>query len=311
MYLKGILEFSECKGKGRVVQEFHIIDIKDDVLDHVQKIHQSICWGNSNMLDPVHVLHKFSEGEKSAMGHDYKWKSLGEKDRAGKSQEYRNRNRHKGDSFASSFTAGKPATQAAKPEYQRSKSFSEGQDTEVHAAKFTIGRCDIFIHTGDIISLKDVDGLVSPENPSVSGSGRLATAIMKVAGETYKAEHAKLQPPNGKYHRGVLVTTAGDLSYQRVFHAITTKLSDRKSPDRRELDALADLVYDVLHKADEPVLTLKFWKILRAESIAMPLLGAGNYLLYYIILKIYQDANLIVVYRTRYSSVPPLPKLLR
>ena len=276
MYLKGILEFSECKGQRRVVKEFHIIDIKDDVLDHVQKIHQSISRGKSKMLDPVHVLHKFSEGEMRATGNVNKWNQYGERNRSDKSQDNKNRNRHKCDSFASSLT-WKPAVQATKPDYHRSKSFSEGQDVEINAAQFKIGHCDIFIYTGDILALNGVDGLVSSENQSVSGSGRLASSILKAAGEKYKKEHAKLQPPNGKYCRGVLVTTAGELSYQRVFHAITIKLSDKKSPDWKDLDILANLVYAVLQKADELVITWKVWKILRPESIAIPLLGAGNY----------------------------------
>jgi hypothetical protein len=64
MYLKGILEFSSMNDRGRL-EEFHIIDIHDDVLDMVKVWHEKFKV-NPRCLECSAVLAKVTDNWKQS-----------------------------------------------------------------------------------------------------------------------------------------------------------------------------------------------------------------------------------------------------
>ncbi|KAK3098184.1 hypothetical protein FSP39_016972 [Pinctada imbricata] len=286
MYLKGILDFSGANRFGSI-KEFHIIDIKDEILDLVEECHKAF-QRNTKEIDPLCVLQKHSsKGRPRQYGSDHQGiGQSGARRRRHQARELTDRNSEPFPDNQRTDTSGNVRNEKKdnpsdrhdlRESRQEKKEKHKGSELDTGYTAFQIGQIYVYIYTGDIVQLKDIDGLVSPENQYLNGCGKLSTAIMKLAGANYQKDHKGLALPNGRPRplNDVLVTPAGNLGYARVLHAVTRQLSDKPKPSKHDLDSLEKLVYNVLRKFDKFIWMLRIWKNFVPASIAMPLLGAG------------------------------------
>jgi O-acetyl-ADP-ribose deacetylase (regulator of RNase III) len=122
---------------------------------------------------------------------------------------------------------------------------------------YRFGKSQLTLEFGDIVTT-DAHVIVSSDDAYLSMSGGVSAAIRRAGGDDIVLDAAKKIPaPLG----GVVVTTAGRLSAQYVFHAIT------RSPDERATPAA------ILRAAT--LRCMQLVDVLQVESIAFPVLGAG------------------------------------
>ncbi|KAK3106023.1 hypothetical protein FSP39_011190 [Pinctada imbricata] len=129
---------------------------------------------------------------------------------------------------------------------------------------------EVLVYTADIIRLPNVDILVTPESRSFKGEGILARKIAETAGKDYTKERRKLEG-QPRQSGEILITIAGNLKFQKIFHVIMSRFDDRGPPNDTQLNQFKTLIKDVIQRAND--LNVKKTKL---KSIAMPLLGTGH-----------------------------------
>lgn len=234
MYVKAIVDFDVKKRK--FLQEVHIVDLSDEILDLTCKACR-LYSGNARNLEPNAILKKYEE--KFTKENAFKQAKSSERDLA------QNLCRHlKNDDKRVIFEIGSGVK--------------------------------ILIYKDDLVKLKGIGTLVSAENCAFTGSGALAKSILQHAGPSYVKHHNQVRRDfkDRRLAKNTLRTLdAGKLDYRFVIHAIVNRFAE--DVDRKE-DELLDLkmtTFRVLAHGDFLCTSEKKSKNL--EKIAMPLLGAG------------------------------------
>lgn len=187
MYLNGIFKFSGANQLGSL-EEFHIIDIHDEVLDMIIEWYEK--WKiNPPCLAVDNVLTKSNSTSGAGM-------EMGNRVRRFDKQS------------------------------QEGASSSSNDSSSRSLFKNIHGKTNIHITTGSILSLKNVDAVVVSESPYFSGEGGLVKTLLKNGGEEYRTHHAMLKKNKNLQHGKVFMSLAGGkLPFEHVFHVIISRMS--------------------------------------------------------------------------------------
>jgi len=224
MYLKGILEFSSMNDCGRL-EEFHIIDIHDDVLDMVKDWHKRIKV-NPRCLEYNSVLAKVTDNWKQSKNNNRQpW---GTKE---------NNGRHvAGVRSLSGFTNS--LKDKDKGIHHRYPSKEQYNDKGQYILRRFCGKTtDILIYATDILQLKGIDVIAVSEDPSVTGQGALSTVLLDAGDKEYRKEHSKLQTRLFNCSTSeVMLTSAGhNLPFHHVLHAVIRRTGEYETMFQKKL----------------------------------------------------------------------------
>lgn len=234
MYVQAIVDFDFMKKT--FLQEVHVVDLSDEVLDLTCKAYRSFTE-DPKLIMPKAILKKYNE--KVSKENASKQAKPSEKD---PSQNFCRLLKHDNKKVIFEMGSG----------------------------------VKILIYRDDLVKLKGIGTLVSAENIAFTGSGALAKSILQHAGPSYEKNHNRVRRDlrDKRLPKGTVRTLdAGKLDYRFVINAIVSRFSE--DVDRKE-DELLDLkmtTFKVLTHAEYLCRTEKKSKNL--EKIAMPLLGAG------------------------------------
>jgi hypothetical protein len=254
MYIRALRNFSANvpSGSENKIEEFHIVDIKDDILNLIFKEYDEDRKQGGDYLEPKKVTERLGLSSKNV-------------DKAvSKSQNSVNKN--------NSFLGRSESLVSGAKKYSNKpkcilRDSADGRD------EFLVGkRLKVFIYQENIIDLKNINVLVCPEGRSGTCQGYLAQQIMaNIPKEQQRAITSLLQNPP-RHISNILQSYFGVLNYGTIFFAIIRKFPNHE-PREEDLDQLWYTTLNVLKKAD-----IKGSKNRKGDpvSVAMPLLGTGK-----------------------------------
>jgi O-acetyl-ADP-ribose deacetylase (regulator of RNase III) len=261
MYLKGILEFSSMNDRGRL-EEFHIIDIHDDVLDMVKVWHEKFK-GNPRCLEYNAVLAKVTDN----------WKQSKSNKRHHWSTEENNGRHGAGERSMSGFTnslkdKGNHHRYPSKEQYINDKG-------QYILRRFCGKTTDILIYGTDILQLKGIDVIAVSEDPNVTGHGALSRLLLDAGDKEYRKEHSNLQPFFSHSTSEVMLTSAGcKLPFHHVLHAVIRRTGEFETMFQRKLK---ETYTKILERANQLVNKSKSKKVSSTTiNLALPMIGIGK-----------------------------------
>lgn len=248
IYVNGIAKFGSKQR--RFLQEVHLVDLADDILDLSCTFYQE--WNKNKKLDIKQLLQNFAR---------------------------------KNPQYMSRAAVQQKTDRDPLSEENSSPKACEYLENSKGKLKFMIvGKVQVFIYRDNLVKAEGIDVLVSPENNAFTGSGALAQSILKAAGWQYQQQHQSIQQK--VYHSGkalmrgeIRIISAGDLKYKYVLNVVVNRLSNNRPPGKTELHEFKCMLKHVLENLDALALCnmKQSHDNFRLSSIAMPLLGAGNY----------------------------------
>jgi hypothetical protein len=261
MYLKGILEFSSMNDRGRL-EEFHIIDIHDDVLDMVKVWHEKFKV-NPHCLEYSAVLGKVTDNWKQSKSNNrHHW---GTKE---------NNGRHvAGVGSLSGFT--KSLKDNDKGNHHRYPSKEQYNDKGQYILRRCCGKTtDILIYATDILQLKGIDVIAVSEDPNVTGHGALSRVLLDAGGQVYRKEHSELQSFLFKHSTSKVMLTSGghNLPFHHVLHAVIRRTGEYETMFQRKLK---ETYTNILERANQLVNKSKSKKV-SSINLALPMIGIGK-----------------------------------
>ena len=262
MYLKGIQEFSSMNDRGRL-EEFHIIDIHDDVLDMVKGWHEKFKV-NPRCLECSAVLGKVTDN----------WKQSKSNNRHHWGTEENNGRHGAGERSMSGFTNSLKDND--KGNHHRYPSKEQCNDKGQYILKRFCGKTtDILIYATDILQLKGIDVIAVSEDPNVTGHGALSRVLLDAGGQEYRKEHSKLQSFLSHSTSKVLLTSAGHkLPFHHVLHAVIRRTGEFETMFQKKLK---ETYANILERANHLVNKSKSKKVSSTTiNLALPIFGIGK-----------------------------------
>jgi hypothetical protein len=262
MYLKGILEFSSMNDRGRL-EEFHISDIHDDVLDMVKVWHEK-CKVNPHCLEYSAVLGKVTDN----------WKQSKSNNRHHWGTEEKNGRHVAGVGSLSGLT--KSLNDNDKGNYYRYPSKEQYNDKGQYILRRFCGNTtDILIYGTDILQLKGIDVIAVSEDPNVTGHGALSRVLLDAGGQEYRKEHSKLQSFLSHSTSKVMLTSAGHkLPFHHVLHAVIRRMGEFETMFQKKLK---ETYTKILERANHLVNKSKSKKVSSTTiNLALPIFGIGK-----------------------------------
>ncbi|XP_061194322.1 uncharacterized protein LOC133202498 [Saccostrea echinata] len=249
MYLKGVFDFSKQKKFGSL-KEIHIVDLSLDVLDLIKEKYQHYLTFKK-AIDPAWLVVRYhSEGETKA-------------------------SRGNTASTQASKLSEKTKDDLNREQAPLSKS-KENKNSE-HSMKTTkIGNVCVYIYTGDLGLLSDLDVAVSSENPHFTGKGGIAANFLSKGGKKYKEEHEKLQKGAPYPLYSILTTLGYDTKFKKICHAIIVAFSKTNPLLLHHHMQYKNFIFGILNQVNNLAGQSCGRKKKSLRSIVMPLLGAGN-----------------------------------
>ncbi|CAC5395203.1 DTX [Mytilus coruscus] len=268
MYLKGIFEFSE-QNKFASLQEFHIIDINDEVLEMVEKWHKKFT-DNPRCLDVNSVCRQTGQGGNRFSG------SYGKGE---------NKGRHRSEN-ASRFSDSRKGHDKRDVKYDHGTRDDVKYDHDGHAIivskdkdKFILrfDKTDIHIYKADVLKLRNIDVIAVSEDPEISGKGALSRVLLDAGDEKYRSDHKGLRRLIGKHSTGkVLMTTAGgNFSFRHVLHAVIRRQGE--NTENMFQKSLQQTFSQILDSANKLGCPNKETRRRHGITLALPLLGTGTH----------------------------------
>ncbi|KAJ8317355.1 hypothetical protein KUTeg_005259 [Tegillarca granosa] len=265
MYIRGIMKFSS-ENPHSSIQEFHIIDIQDGMLDLVKNAHAK--WlTNKKSLKPEELLkdwkpvswpctYPHSTPKVNCKSHD---------------QGSQNKGFHH-VTYAEVAAQQTPDLCFIKEVVVKGKM----KEKKVYEFKESL---QVHVYTGNILDVKGVDAIVSTENRCFSGTGGLAKALLEKAGKKYKQEHMdiSMSRKNNPFPLNeVVMTQAGNLQYRNIFHVIVEQFSGSFAPTEYDKSNQGKAVKHVLEKI-QTIQSINFMDNKKPiKKIAMSLFGSGK-----------------------------------
>ncbi|XP_062614148.1 protein mono-ADP-ribosyltransferase PARP14-like [Saccostrea cucullata] len=251
MYLKGVFDFSKQKKFGSL-KELHIVDLSMEVLELVKEKYQHYLTFKQ-AIDPAWLVVRYHSEEETKTTQSKTTTSTQASKLSEKTQDKPNRGQ----------------ASVSKPK--------ENKNYEHPSMKSTkIGNVSVFIYTGDIGTLSDLDVAVSSENPHFTGKGGLAATFLSKGGKKYREEHEKLQKSAPYFLYSQVMTLGYDMSFKKICHAIIVGFSKTKPllfhHHRHYTNFVCGILFEVNNLAGQSFGRKKS----SIQSIVMPLLGAGN-----------------------------------
>ncbi|XP_062614141.1 uncharacterized protein LOC134275875, partial [Saccostrea cucullata] len=251
MYLKGIFDFSKQKKFGSL-KELHIVDLSMEVLELVKEKYQHYL-AFKQAIDPAWLVVRYHSEEETKTTQSKTTTSTQASKVSEKTQDKPNR--------------GKASVSNPK----------ESKNSENPSMKITkIGNVCVYIYTGDIGTLSDLDIAVSSENPYFTGKGGIASNFLSKGGKKYREEHEKLQ----KHAPFTLYSTKTTLGYEtnfkKICHAIIVAFSKANPFLPHHHIPYRNFIHGILYQVDHLAGQKCGRKMKNLQSIVMPLLGAGN-----------------------------------
>lgn len=263
MYLKGVFTFSEQKKFGTLT-ELHIVDLTSDVLDLVKENYQTYL-SKENTLDPKRLLAIHDREEKTKLDKDAHTQNVCQTHTNDKSTDQIQKSSITGYLVKGCFTK-------------------------------TINNVRVYVYTHDIGFLKDIDVIVSSENPYFTGKGGIAATLLATGGEEYAKEHEKLRRTAPHTRFTTKLTPGFKTNFKGICHAVVVAFS-RTNPLSKDChDQYTRFITDILNKLN--IITEQSVKYKHKEgfcSIVLPLLGAGNYSQNFIIMPFFFFFEMIVL----------------
>lgn len=241
MYLRALFDFSE-KHPRSTLREFHIIDMKSDVLDLICTEYQESFKHGRERLTPSNVIERLGIRTRGTT-----WT-------------------HRNVCGMSSANGIQENSANAK---QKLKHFSKQRLRENGHGKFTVDdKLEVHIYTNNILNLQNVSILVCAEGLETQISGRIAKTIFEQAKKNQK-EKIKALLSGNKYYSQIKQINFGIFGYQMLFFAIMKRFGEN-APRHEDLMLLKNTTVNILEAAN------KKKKNNKSElSLAMPLLGTG------------------------------------
>ena len=271
MYLKGILEFSSMNDHGRL-EEFHIIDIHDDVLDMVKVWHEK-CKVNPRCLECSAVLGKVTDN----------WKQSKSNNRHHWGTEENNGRHVAGERSMSGLT--KSLKDNDKGNHHRYPSKEQYNDKGQYILRRFCGKTtDILIYTTDILQLKGIDVIAVSEDPNVTGHGALSRVLLDAGGQVYRKEHSELQSFLFKHSTSKVMLTSGghNLPFHHVLHAVIRRIGEYETMFQKRLK---ETYTHILERANHLVNKSKSKKVSGTTiNLALPILGIGKLVFFWFFL---------------------------
>lgn len=244
MYLRALFDFSE-KHPGSTLREFHIIDMKSDVLDFICTEYEESCKKGRERLTSRKVIERLGIRTRST------------------TQTNRNVDR-----MSSANNIREDSTNAPK----NLKHFPEHKLRENGQGKFTVDdKLEVQVYTDNILNLQNVSILVCAEGLEAQISGRIAKVVIEKANKKQKKQ-IKALLSCVKHYADVKQTDFGISGYNNVIFAIMRRFGEN-TPRPENKTLLKDVTVNILRaankkrkKKDQPEL-----------SLAMPLLGTGTH----------------------------------
>nr|XP_022342310.1 uncharacterized protein LOC111136032 [Crassostrea virginica] len=242
MYLRALFDFSE-KHPRSTLREFHIIDMKSDVLDLICTEYQESFKHGRERLTPSNVIERLGIRTRGTT-----WT-------------------HRNVCGMSSANGIQENSANAK---QKLKHFSKQRLRENGHGKFTVDdKLEVHIYTNNILNLQNVSILVCAEGLETQISGRIAKTIFEQAKKNQK-EKIKALLSGNKYYSQIKQINFGIFGYQMLFFAIMKRFGEN-APRHEDLMLLKNTTVNILEAAN------KKKKNNKSElSLAMPLLGTGS-----------------------------------
>ena len=128
------------------------------------------------------------------------------------------------------------------------------------AMQFLFGDRELILKVSDLLSAP-VDVIVNPSNTGLSHGDGLAGQILQYAGEVLQKESDQLIREYGQLESGMAVyTTAGQLPYKAIIHAVGPKMGEGDEQEKIELAVSR---------------SLKLCEINEWQSVAFPAISTG------------------------------------
>lgn len=292
MYVLGIVQFCKTCRNIRQLKEFHIIDIKDEILDLVIDFYEK--WKDKpSSLDPDLLVQRHPKATKGSKHNTDAWLSNKDNWRGqgqGESLGYGKRRGHDyynthGSEPSRPMTGGSPHS-GQSPNIQggsRPYTYRPTCVFDPNTVTYTFqGKLQVFVYNRDILHCR-VDAIVAAENRKFDRSGAISRAIKEAVGPQYgqafkdfvfgKHENLKLGQ--------VLMGQPGKLSLRCIYHVIMEQFSPHVTPTDRQLLYLRTSVHNVLAMANNLDPNAKKLKSRGKEykplhKIAMAIPGAGK-----------------------------------
>ncbi|XP_062613012.1 uncharacterized protein LOC134274798 [Saccostrea cucullata] len=260
MYVRALLDFAEnfLPGLDNKIKEFHIVDIKEDMLDSIFAEYNGQHKNGRSYLEPGSVLKRL---EITPWNTGHSWKRSGS-DHSNYSNSGSAGNTNIQTRFANKYQAGKAIVKCV------SNKTATGSD------EFFIGDLlKVLIYKENIIELKNINIIVCAEGREGFGQGYTSKQIIEKENDKYKKRVKKLFD-DSKYRNfsDVLQIDSGILHYDLVFFAIIKRFPNSKPQDDC-LSLLKRTTLKILEKANKRKTKKTKNKPL---SLAMPLLGTGS-----------------------------------
>lgn len=242
MYVKALLDFSE-QYRGSSLREFHIIDIKSDVLDFICTEYDESCKKGNKYLAPSRVIERCRIQTRSTF---WPIQNVSKKNSANYIQ-----------------------NGSTKPKENWRHSLNCGI-REIGEGKYIVGgKLNVLVYTESILDLKNVNILVCAEGREAKISGRIAKTVMEKVTEAQKKQ-IESRLIQIKQYSAVLQTEFGINGYKMIFFAIMRRFGDKK-PRSEDFTLLENTTVKVLDAANKR----KTKKGKSDLSVAIPLLGTG------------------------------------
>lgn len=133
---------------------------------------------------------------------------------------------------------------------------------------------DVFVYQADICRLP-IDCIVNAANDTLSHGGGVAAAIARAAGDKLNEQGKAYIKQNGPIAVGnVYVTTAGNLPYKCVIHAVGPRWNSRWNSTEEILGCATDLKNAVFN-------SLKEAENLKLNSVGLPAISSGKHLSFF------------------------------
>ena len=180
-------------------------------------------------------------------------------------------------SFTKLFRAGPPSIPKSSNLSRTVKSSSSNLSKSVRAGRsfsrsmsrepkvYTHGDVKIYVQGGNITAI-GVDGIICSQDQECTGRGQIAKNLYKNSGEKYKQALSKAMENRPLMYKTRIVDTHGELSARYVIHAVPPRWSQYKDRDyfMKCMTKVVEAIFDDVQNT-------------RLQSIAIPLLGIGNY----------------------------------
>lgn len=260
MYIRALRDFSRDvlpRSKNKI-EEFHIVDMKDEVLELIFKEYDEGHKRGGNYLEPSKVLERLglaSRNFSNTWGQNI--------------SNFHNSPSKSNSSLGSSSNTVSGASNSSNTAKCILTKTADGRD------EFLVGeKLKVFIYQGNIMDLMNINVLVCSEGRNDrTCQGYLAKQIMdKITEKQRKAIASLFKSTTFRQFSDVLQSHLGVNHYNLILFAIIKKFpNDEMRKD--DLDLLWKTTLNVLEKANKKNVQKKG----KPVSVALPLLGTGRH----------------------------------